>query len=281
VKEGKPAETWAWRRAVQGRNGGKEGGKEGGREGGRRYVLKGPKVPEWIPKSRWLVRPDRTAFGIEPMPNCRVAPSEIKFSAISFPMAVSTGERGEAACSGRSTSSLSWIGKGGGKEKRKRGGREIWMRLDCHENKSPKTCYVKGQGYSLLEHPVELGNVDQTIPQRPRHLGVNMAHHVLCALHPCPHDIHARAQRAKAVLVRRRHLNQRHVDGQTPSTEKIGDLAEVDGDWREVNGGDKGGCDAVIVKRRALDDRDVVGQAVSLSPWEKEETWDLAGPVEG
>lgn len=91
----------------------------------------------------------------------------------------------------------------------------------------------KGGRKYLLKYPIKLRNMNQSIPQRPRHLPINMPHHMLRTLHPRPHDIHTCAQRAIPVLVRRRDLDQSNVYGQNLSSEKIRDLREVDGNWKE------------------------------------------------
>jgi len=66
----------------------------------------------------------------------------------------------------------------------------------------------------LFDEPVDVAHRNEAVAMRARHLRVDLCDHRARRFHRRLDHIHAHAQRALAVLVRRAHLDQGHIDRQ-------------------------------------------------------------------
>jgi hypothetical protein len=73
---------------------------------------------------------------------------------------------------------------------------------------------------------LQLPQVDEGVPERPRHPGVDLRQDQVRRLHRRPDHVHRDAEAAVAVRVRRADLDQRHVDPHPAAADQLEDHGE-------------------------------------------------------
>ena len=80
----------------------------------------------------------------------------------------------------------------------------------------------------VFDQIVDLVDVQEAVPQRPRHVRVDLGHQQFRRFGGRLGDVHGDAQAAEAVLVRRADHDQRHVDRRAPRLEQAGNVGKED-----------------------------------------------------
>ena len=76
---------------------------------------------------------------------------------------------------------------------------------------------------------VNVVDVDETIAQRPRHFRIDLRDDQRGVFGGALHDVHRHAEAAHAVLIRRRDMNEGHVQRELPGIEQTRDVRQVNG----------------------------------------------------
>ena len=110
-------------------------------------------------------------------------------------------------------------------------------------------CSDRDQRFVVLDDDVHVVRVDEAPPQNPRHAGIDLGDDEVRGLGRSQRDVHRDPQAHPSEIIRRRDLDQGHVDRQQAALEEPRHGRQVDGGQEALVAGDGVGLGGAGVER--------------------------------